>query len=175
MSNKGNKIFEAILSLYLCSRFNHTKITIMKASDNNIELEFTYPQSVEVLWENFTVYDKVTQWFFKEIKEFEPKIGYETEFVVKLDEKTFTHCWYILDFEPQETLSMHWWYEEYDGEMRVTFDFDKEKTGSKIKVTIETTDDFPQDMEEFKRESCINGWNYFLGKSLPEYLKKNSN
>jgi hypothetical protein len=34
------------------------------------------------------------------------------------------------------------------------------------------TEDYPSDVPEFKRESCIGGWNYFLGEMLKGFLEK---
>jgi hypothetical protein len=31
---------------------------------------------------------------------------------------------------------------------------------------------FPDDIPEFRRDSCIGGWEYLIQKSLKEYLEK---
>jgi hypothetical protein len=39
-------------------------------------------------------------------------------------------------------------------------------------LTVEVLEDFPDDIPEFRRESCIGGWNYFINHRLKEYLDK---
>lgn len=45
-------------------------------------------------------------------------------------------------------------------------------SNSKLILTHQVTETFPQNIEEFKRESCTGGWNWFIKKSLKEYLEK---
>jgi hypothetical protein len=44
---------------------------------------------------------------------------------------------------------------------------------TKLTLSVEVQEDFPESIPEFKRESCIGGWNYFINNRLKEYLKNN--
>jgi len=41
-----------------------------------------------------------------------------------------------------------------------------------LTLTTQITEDFDDSIPEFKRESCIGGWNYFLKERLFNYLKQ---
>jgi len=44
--------------------------------------------------------------------------------------------------------------------------------GNKTKLTVTNivTQDFDDSIPEFKRESCIGGWNYFIKERLVQFL-----
>jgi len=48
-----------------------------------------------------------------------------------------------------------------------------EKAGStRLRLSTKVIADLPDDIPEFKRESGVQGWNYFIGKQLKAYLEK---
>jgi len=47
-----------------------------------------------------------------------------------------------------------------------------DEEGTQLRLTNIITADYPSDVPEFKRESCIGGWNYFLRESLKRFLEK---
>jgi hypothetical protein len=55
----------------------------------------------------------------------------------------------------------------------VTFELFKEGDGTRLRLTHIVLKDFPDDIPEFKRESGLAGWRYFLGERLKAYLQKN--
>jgi hypothetical protein len=42
---------------------------------------------------------------------------------------------------------------------------------TKLRLTAQVLEDFPEDIPEFKRESGVEGWTYFIKKSLKEFLE----
>jgi hypothetical protein len=44
--------------------------------------------------------------------------------------------------------------------------------GTQFTVTTKVIEDFPNDIPEFARESCIGGWNYFIKERLDKFLNK---
>jgi len=71
---------------------------------------------------------------------------------------------------PQAEISYSWRYAEYPGKSILTFSLLPAQQQVKLKVVVDVVEDFPQDIPEFKRESCIGGWNYFIGERLTGYL-----
>lgn len=144
----------------------------MKKTDPPIIVESTYSASLEKVWETITQVDKMRQWFFQNIESFEAKEGFETSFVVEANERTFTHLWKIKEVIPSKKISYNWKYEEYSGDGYVTFELSKNAEGTLLRLTNIVTEDYPSDISEFKRESCIGGWEYFLGEALKGFLEK---
>jgi len=75
----------------------------MKKSDPPIIVEATYPIAIEKVWAAITELEQMRQWFFENIEDFQPVVGFETKFVVKSEDKTFTHLWKIKEVIPKNT------------------------------------------------------------------------
>ncbi len=54
----------------------------------------------------------------------------------------------------------------------VKFELFKENGMTKLRLTHQVLEDFPDDIPEFKRESGLEGWKFFITKSLKEFLEK---
>ena len=73
---------------------------------------------------------------------------------------------------PEKKLAYSWRYENYPGNSVVTFYLSPEGDKTRLKLTHEGLETFPQDKPDFAKESFAGGWTEIIGKSLPEYLKK---
>lgn len=144
----------------------------MKKTDPPIIVEANYNTSVKKVWAAITEPEKMQQWFFTNIETFQIEIGFETSFAVQSGERTFTHLWKIKEVIPLKKISYNWTYEEYLGDGFVEFEIFEKKEGTQLRLTNIVTEDYPSDVPEFKRESCIGGWEYFLGESLKAFLEK---
>jgi hypothetical protein len=47
----------------------------------------------------------------------------------------------------------------------------EDKSHVKLKLSVRIVEDFPDDIPEFKRESGLEGWTYFIRKRLKEYFE----
>lgn len=144
----------------------------MKNTDKPIVVEQTFDVSITELWNAITELKQMKQWFFENIESFEPKVGFETRFVVENEGSVFPHLWKITEVERLNKITYNWKYEGYTGDSFVTFELVEQGKNTKLKLVHTTTKDFPSNIPEFTRESCIGGWNYFIKQRLKEYLKK---
>jgi uncharacterized protein YndB with AHSA1/START domain len=144
----------------------------MKATDQPIIVEEFFKVSAETLWKAITELKQMKQWFFENIEAFEPKVGFETRFIVENEGRVFPHLWKITEVEPLKKITYNWKYEGYKGDSFLTFEIIKEEKNTKLKLVHTVSEDFPQDIPEFKRESCVSGWDYFIKQRLKEYLKR---
>lgn len=94
---------------------NHTNETII--------VEQSFYVSISVLWNAVTNVKDMRRWFFENIKDFKPEIGFKTEFPVKSGKRIFTHLWQIVEVEPFKKLVYNWKYLEYTGNSFVYFEF----------------------------------------------------
>jgi hypothetical protein len=53
----------------------------------------------------------------------------------------------------------------------VTFELVDAGDEVKLVVTHEVLESFPDDIPEFTRENCQGGWEYFIHRSLQDFLK----
>ena len=142
----------------------------VKTSHAPVVVEQTFNTSNEQVWAAITEVDQMTQWFFENIPAFKPEVGFETQFVVKNEDRAFTHLWKITEVISNQKITYNWRYEEYSGDSDVTFELVEEEGQTRLKLTHTVTDSFPQDIPEFERKSGVEGWGYFINSRLKEYL-----
>jgi len=138
--------------------------------DTTIIIEQVFNNSVDEVWAAITELDQMKQWFFDNIEAFKPEVGFETQFDVHSGERLFRHLWKITEVMPNRKIKYNWKYEGFEGDSNVIFELFEENKQVRLKLSCEIIEDFPSDVPEFKRESCIGGWNYFIKERLLEYL-----
>ena len=142
----------------------------MKRSESPIVLEYTLDSTVDKLWSALVEIEEMVEWYFDNIPDFKPEVGFQTAFLVTNEGRRFTHLWEVTQVVAEKEISYSWRYEEYPGESLITFSLRPAQDQVKLRLVIDITEDFPQDIPEFKRESCVGGWNYFIGERLATYL-----
>jgi len=142
----------------------------MKKTDEPIRVEITIHKDPETVWAAITEPDQMRKWFFDNIPDFKPVIGYEVEFDVESETRVFPHQWRVTEVIPRKLVRYNWKYGGYKGNSYVTFELRPENGSTRLTLTHTVTEDFQTDIPEFTRESCIGGWQYFVGERLKEYL-----
>lgn len=143
--------------------------------ENNIKpiiVEETYSASIQKVWSAITEVEQMRKWSFAMLQDFKAEVGFETQFVVVNEGRTFTHCWKVLEVIPYKKIVTQWYFSEYDGDGHVTYDLFEEGDKTKVRLTSVVTKAYPDDIPEFKRESGVGGWNYFIKQQLKNYLEK---
>ena len=144
----------------------------MKSSEPPIITEITVSHPPEEVWKVITEPELMRSWFFDNIPSFEPKLGFETQFPVSSEERTFTHCWKVVEVIPNQKIAYEWNYTEYPGDSIVSFELSAADPGTRLRLTHRVIQDFPDEIPEFRGESCQGGWDYFIGERLQTYLDK---
>lgn len=144
----------------------------MSRANKSIVVEQLFNVSVNDVWAAITKVEEMKKWFFDNIPDFEPQVGFQTSFQVRSGERTFTHLWEIVEVIPNERISYDWRYEEYEGQGLVTFELLKQGNKSLLRLTNQGLESFPNDIPEFARASCQGGWEYFIQQNLKAYLEK---
>ena len=143
----------------------------MKRSDPPIIVEQEFSASPARLWRALTNPAEMRQWFFEQIPDFQPEIGFYTEFLIQNEGRNFTHCWTVREVLPEKKIVYRWMYPEYPGDSHVHFEIEALENGSLLRVSTEIIEDYPDNIPEFKRESGVAGWKYFIQDRLPKYLE----
>ena len=144
----------------------------MKKDDEPIIVEQTYKVSMDAVWRAITEIDQMRQWYFDNIPSFEPEVGFETQFNIQSQGRDFLHLWKVTEVVPLKRIKYNWKYEGYPGDSFVVFELFEQNNGTKLRVSTEVLEDFPDDIPEFKRESGVAGWTFFIKKSLKEFFEK---
>ncbi len=146
----------------------------MGGSANPIVAEQTFNAPIEVVWKAITDKDQMRQWFFETMTDFEPESGFETQFDVQCEDQNYPHHWKVTDVIPQKRIAYDWRYGGYPGESTVAWELSQTPNGTKLVLTHEGIETFPQDNPIFSRESTQAGWDYFLHESLKAFLERQS-
>jgi uncharacterized protein YndB with AHSA1/START domain len=144
----------------------------METNADPIILEQTYNTSIDIVWNSITKIDLMRQWYFENIPSFKPEVGFETQFNVESQGRNFLHVWKVTEVVPMKKITYNWHYEGYSGDSFVVFELFEEDNSTKLRLTHQVLEGFPDDIPEFSRESCIEGWTFFIRKSLKDYLEK---
>ncbi|MCK5032295.1 MAG: SRPBCC domain-containing protein [Calditrichia bacterium] len=145
----------------------------MKINEKPIIVEQIFSASIDTVWKALTDINQMRLWYFENIPAFKPEVGFETQFSVQSGGRNFLHKWKVIEIIPQKKITYNWKYENYPGDSFVVFELLKQNELTKLRLTHQVQEDFPEDIPEFTRESGVEGWTFFIRKSLKEFLDKN--
>jgi len=135
-----------------------------------IIVEQSFDASLERVWKAITDAEQMRQWYFPNIPEFRPELGFETQFLIQNEGRNFTHIWKIKEVIPQKLIGYSWNFEEYSGEGYSIFELIEKNEQILLRLKSMVIEPFPEDIPEFERESGLNGWQYLINQSLPNYM-----
>ena len=138
-----------------------------------IIVEQQFSQPVNQVWMAITDRDHMIAWFFDKIPDFKAEVGFETSFDVHSGNRIFRHQWKIREVVIPSKIVYHWSYPDFEGEGIVTFQLEKNSSGTLLRLTNEGLHTFPDNIPEFTRESCLGGWEYFIKGNLKKYMYSN--
>jgi uncharacterized protein YndB with AHSA1/START domain len=145
----------------------------MKKKDPPVIVEQNLKSTIPQVWSALTDHRLMKKWYFDNIPNFHAKVGFETRFSIFNEDREFIHKWKVTEVIPLKLISYNWKYENYPGDSEVKFEIFNNGDLAKLRVTVLIYEDFPEDIPEFKRESCVGGWNYFIKDRLKNYLQGN--
>lgn len=142
----------------------------MKVNEPSVIVKQEFKQPIEIVWNAITDVTQMRLWFFDNIPAFEARVGFKTEFDVTTEHHTFPHLWEITEVIPKQKIVYNWTNKGFQGDSYITFQLSKKNNQTQLTLTTKVVKNFPDDVLEFKRESCLAGWNYFIKTSLVNYL-----
>jgi uncharacterized protein YndB with AHSA1/START domain len=134
-------------------------------------IERTYDASADRVWEAITVKEKMKQWYF-DLADFQPRVGFEFTFEGGSENQTYIHLCRVTEVIPGRKIAYTWRYKGYPGESKVTFELFPQDGQTRLKLTHEGLETFPQDKPDFAKKSFEAGWTEILGKMLMDFLAK---
>jgi uncharacterized protein YndB with AHSA1/START domain len=144
----------------------------MSTNTGPVVVEQTLDAPLAVVWKAITDQDQMRQWFFETMTEFEPVIGFETQFNVRCEDRDYPHLWKITEVVPEKRIAYGWRYGGYPGNSTVVWELSETPHGTKLSLTHKGHETFPQDDPVFSRESCQGGWDFFIRERLKAFLER---
>lgn len=124
----------------------------------------------EFLWSVITRKELMVQWYFNNIPDFKPVVGFKTQFNVKAPSRDFLHIWKVTEVVPFEKIAYEWTFKDIEGKGIVNFELIPKDNGTHLQLSYSGLESFPQNIPEFSAESCKAGWEYFINERLLEFL-----
>ena len=138
---------------------------------NPVIIEKTYNVPASVIWKAITNDTEMKQWYF-DLPGFKAEEGYCFEFTGGPPEKQYLHLCEVKEVIPGKKLSYSWRYDGYEGNSLVTFELFEEGNKTKVRLTHEGLETFPESNPHLAKKNFVEGWTHIIGVSLAEYLEK---
>jgi len=124
--------------------------------NGSILIEQTLSASIHTVWKAITDQEEMRQWYFNTMEEFNPQVGFQTQFNVLNGGKNYLHLWKVVDVVPPKKISYDWKYGGYPGNSLVTFELSSEGDKTKIRLTHEHLETFlPAVNPELAKEKIL--------------------
>ena len=133
-------------------------------------IERTFNAPIEKVWKAITNKDDMKQWYFN-IPEFKPEPGLEFQFTGGSEDRKYLHLCKITEVIPGKKLTHSWRYDGYEGNSFVTFELFAEGNKTRLRLTHEGLETFPNNIPDFAKENFIAGWTEIIGTNLPKFLE----
>jgi uncharacterized protein YndB with AHSA1/START domain len=144
----------------------------MKVDEAPVIVEELIHASAEAVWIALTDVTEMRKWYFPNIPDFRAEVGFETLFLVTNEGRKFPHRWKVTEVVRNARLVYDWSFDGYPGDSFVVFELSPEGDSTRLTVTATVREDFPDEIPEFRRESCVGGWEYFIQQSLKAHLER---
>jgi|SRR6185503_1165688 len=136
-------------------------------------VERVYNAPLKTVWDAITDIEKMKQWYFPMLEEFEPEIGFETRFDVSHNGKVFVHIWKINEVVPFRKISYEWKFGGYPGDSIVSWELFPDGEGTRIVLTHTGIGSFRGDLHpDLTAQNFEAGWTSFIGTALKNFVEE---
>ena len=132
-------------------------------------IERTLNAPVARVWRALTDVEQMRQWYF-DLKEFEPKVGFEFKFAVEHEGNTYRHICRVTEATPEKKIAYTWRYEDQPGDSLVTFELFGEGGKTRIQVTHTGIETFPK-TPAYAPKNFEAGWTQLVGTELKQFVE----
>ena len=146
----------------------------MQKEEKPVIVEQSFNVSPDIIWKAISDINQMKEWYFDNIPDFKPIIGFETQFDVNSGERIFRHLWKVIEVIPNKKLVYNWKYKDYAGDSNVIFELIEKQNNTTLRLTAQIIENFSEDIPEFRRDSCLGGWEYFIQQRLKLFIEGNN-
>lgn len=134
-------------------------------------VERTFNAPIQRVWAAITDNHQMKEWYF-DLEHFKAEKGFKFQFTGGDEHVQYLHECEVLEAEPPHKLSYSWSYPAHQGYSVLTWElFEESEQRTRLRLTHEGLESFPQDNPNFRVESFTGGWNYFVNEALPAFIE----
>ena len=140
-----------------------------------VVIERVYNAPIERVWQAITDLEKMRQWYFPTLTDFEPEVGFETQFNVVNGKKVFPHIWKITEVVPLKKINYEWKFAGYPGNSLVSFELFDDNGRTRIVLTHEKLETLRGDINpDLAKKNFVQGWTHFIGTALKDFVEQDN-
>lgn len=136
-------------------------------------IETIYYTTVENVWKAITNSNEMKQWYF-DVPGFRAELGFEFHFNSEPDEeRQYYHQCMITEVKPLRKLAFTWQYSHYEFVTMVVIELFQQGDGTtRLILTHEGLEAYPESDPDFSRDSFREGWTWIINTALKAYIEK---
>ena len=136
-----------------------------------IIIERTFKTTPSKLWNALTDNKEMKHWYFN-LEDFRAEVGFQFQFSGgPSPDKQYLHLCEVTEVIPEQKLTYSWKYKGYAGISYVSFELFPDGENTKLKLTHEGLESFPNENADFARHNFEEGWDSIINESLQKYLE----
>ncbi|MGB4903710.1 MAG: SRPBCC domain-containing protein [Saprospiraceae bacterium] len=136
-----------------------------------IIIERTFKTTPSKLWNALTDNKEMKHWYFN-LEDFRAEVGFQFQFSGgPSPDKQYLHLCEVTEVIPEQKLTYSWKYDGYAGISYVSFELFPDGENTKLKLTHEGLESFPNENADFARHNFEEGWDSIINESLQKYLE----
>ena len=136
-----------------------------------IIIERTFKTTPTKLWNALTDNKEMKHWYFN-LEDFRAEVGFQFQFSGgPSPDKQYLHLCEVTEVIPEQKLTYSWKYKGYAGISFVSFELFPDGENTKLKLTHEGLESFPNENADFARHNFEEGWDSIINESLQKYLE----
>ncbi len=132
-------------------------------------MERIFEAPVALVWRALTTPEAMSRWYF-DLKHFKPEVGCEFSFTVEHEGHVYDHRCKITEVVPHKRIAYTWRYHGHEGDSLVTFELLAEGDRTKLRLTHQGLETFPQ-LPQFARRNFVRGWTSLIGSELKDFVE----
>ncbi len=140
-------------------------------NDKPIVIEHEFKAPAELVWRAITEKELMKKWYF-DIPNFNLEVGSTFEFEGGVADRCYVHQCEILEVEPFKKLKYSWKYKGHAGLSFVTFELFPDGDKTKLILTHDAIETFPEDNRDFKKTNFGFGWHLLVRQSLRAFVEE---
>ena len=136
-----------------------------------IIIERTFKTTPSKLWNALTDNKEMKHWYFN-LEDFRAEVGFQFQFSGgPSPDKQYLHLCEVTEVIPEQKLTYSWKYKGYAGISFVSFELFPDGENTKLKLSHEGLESFPNENADFARHNFEEGWDSIINESLQKYLE----
>lgn len=140
--------------------------------NDTIVVQRNFNAPVQKVWQAITSLEQMKRWYFNTLQAFEPVPGFETQFDVHHEGKTFVHIWKVTEVIPMKKIAYEWKYGGYPGNSLVSFELAAAGDTTSLTLTHSGIESFmPVAYPESAAINFTEGWTAFIGTLLKDFVE----